>query len=165
MEVGLVSSPPLFDERWLGDFCGGETLRLVALLFCEAPLPLVTLDVLAIPCRQDRMRSEGAFCEAAEVLPSRKLGWLALVAIETPAMEFARLDVPPPPPRLPKTEPLSQSSPFRLFHAQSWRKILIVPVKSAVTMMLPLLCKDFAVCTKDSLGRSRLPRTSRDVRM
>ena len=66
------------------------------------------------------MRSEGAFCEAADVLPSRKLRWLALVAIEAPAMEFERLDFPPPPPlRLPKTELLSQSSPFLLFHAQS----------------------------------------------
>jgi hypothetical protein len=54
VEVGLVSSTLLLGERRCervvsGDFCGGETLRLVALLFCDAPLPLVTLDVLAIP--------------------------------------------------------------------------------------------------------------------
>lgn len=117
---------PGFEEEDCPSDFRGETLRLVVLLRCEPSLPL-TFDVLAIPCRQERMRSEGATWEdAAEVLPSRKLRWLAFVAIEAPAIELVRLEVPGL--LLPKTEPRSQSSTLLFDQAQSCRKILILPV-------------------------------------
>ena len=127
MDVGLTSSVFKF-EAGREEFCPidlcGEMLRLVALLCGEASLPLI-FGVLAMPWRQDRIRSEGWTCEAAEVLPSRRLRWLAFVAIEAPAIEPARLEVPG---LLLNNEDRSHSSPFLLFHAQSCRKILIEPV-------------------------------------
>ena len=87
-------------------------------------MPLM-LGVLAIPWRQDNIRSDGWTCEAADVLPSRKLRWLAFVAIETPAIEPARLEVPG---LLLNSDDRSHSSPLLLAYAQSCRKTFIAPV-------------------------------------
>ena len=127
VDVGLVSSAfeveAGCEELCSSDLCG-DMLRLVVLLWGEVLMPLM-FGVLAIPWRQDNIRSDGWTCEAAEVLPSRRLRWLAFVAMETPAIEPARLEVPG---LLLNNDDRSQSSPRLLAYAQSCRKTFIAPV-------------------------------------
>jgi hypothetical protein len=123
--AGSVRAPDLAFAGFRSMDLGGEMLRLS---FLEERRS--TLGVLAMPCRQDNIRSDGPERDV-DVLPSRRLGWLPLVMTEP-----VRLNRPL---RLLNRDDLSHSSFCRFDHAQSCRKTLILPAKSAVTMILPFL--------------------------
>lgn len=103
-----------------------------------------TVVVLDMPCRQDSMRSLPAIVEV-DLRGSRRLVKLGFEASDraTPALVL-----------LLENSEARSSSLCRLDHAQSCRKTLILPEKSAVTMMLPSLCPDLARYCGDSFGLS-----------
>lgn len=103
-----------------------------------------TFDVLDRPCCQERIRSLPANVEV-DRRGSRKLVRLGFEASDRATPGFV--------PLLENSEARS-SSLCRLDHAQSCRKTLILPEKSAVTRIFPPLCPVFARYCGDSLGLS-----------
>lgn len=100
----------------------------------------MTFDVLEMPWRHDRILSAGPSGRPCEL---RKLRLLPFVAIDAVRPIF----------RLENTDEVSQLSVLRLFQAQSCLNTLILPARSAVTMMLPVACVERARYAGDSSGR------------